>query len=52
MAGILGKPKDDEIMKEAAARVIKKKYPMIPKRAIKKGIDKTQKQLKKKGITL
>lgn len=52
MANILGKPKDDEIIKEAAAKAIKKKAPLVPKWAIKKGLNKAQKNLNKKGIKL
>lgn len=53
---ILGKPKDDDIVKEAAkesvAKAVKKKYPLVPKWAVKKGLDKAEKNAKKRGLGL
>lgn len=49
---IVGKPKDEEFLKEFAARAIKKKYPLIPKRVIRKGIDQQLGKSNKKGIGL
>lgn len=51
MKSILGKPKDDDYVREAAkesvAKAVKKKYPLVPKWAVKKGLDKAEKKAKK-----
>jgi len=57
MKNIMGKPKDDvvlrEAVKETAAQAIKKKYPLVPKRTIRKKIDKLDRSLsKKRGLGL
>jgi hypothetical protein len=46
---IMGKPKDDELVKEVAAQALKKKYPLVPKRAIRKGVDKQLSKSNKRG---
>ncbi len=58
MNKIMGKPKDDVIVKEAAkeavVKAVKKKYPLVPERAVRKKIDKLDKKIsgKKKGFRL
>ena len=49
---VVGKPKDEEFLKEFATRAIQKKHPWVPKRVIRKGVDKSLAQIKKKGIGL
>lgn len=49
----MGRPKDDTFMKEAAketvVQAVKKKYPLVPKRMLRKKIDKLDKKLSKKN---
>ena len=59
MKNIMGKPKDDVIFKEAAkegvVKAVKKKYPLVPERLIRKKIDKLDNKMsanKKKGFGL
>jgi hypothetical protein len=59
MKNILGKPKDDdpirEAVKDSAVKAIKKRYPLAPKRGIRKAVDRLDKQLssgRKKGLGL
>ena len=59
MKNILGKPKADdpirEAVKEGAATAIKKRYPLMSKRRIRKAIDGLDKKLsngKRKGLPL
>ncbi|MDR2911845.1 MAG: hypothetical protein LBV38_00875 [Alistipes sp.] len=53
MASIMGKPKDDTLMKEATketiAQAVKKKYPLVPKQMLRKQIDRFDKKMSKKN---
>ena len=49
----MGKPKDDDIIKtaakEAVVKGVKKKYPLVPERMVRKQVDKLDKKLSKKS---
>ncbi len=53
MKNIMGKPKDDDIIKtaakEAVVKGVKKKYPLVPERMVRKQVDKLDKKLSKKS---
>ena len=53
MKNIMGKPKDDNIFKtaakETAVKAVKKKYPLVPERMIRRQVNKLDKKLSNKS---
>ncbi len=53
MKNIMGKPKDDNIFKtaakETAVKAVKKKYPLVPERMIRRQVNKLDKKLSQKS---